>query len=697
MQTATQLANMPCTKLAGVGPKIAEKLQKCGIVSIQDLLFHLPFRYQDRTHVTPITNIRPNDFVVIEGIISSSEIAGAKKPSLLISVRDGTGQINLRFFHFMAAQKESLAVGTRIRCFGEVKPGFRSLEMFHPEYRRILSDEVVMPVDETLTPIYPSTEGLNQKTLQNLTTQALKLLEQGHFLQELLPAQILQSLNMPELKDAIVFIHRPPPNASLQQLAEGLHPAQQRLAFEELLAHRLSMRKLRAKAQAHQAPRLQKDEAFIQKFLQNLPFKLTNAQLRVNQEIHQDLTQPYPMLRLVQGDVGSGKTLVAAVAMLHAVNNGYQAALMAPTDILAEQHYHNFTKWLAAFDISIAWLAGKHKGKNREQTLSSIKEGTAKVIIGTHALFQEQVEFNSLALIVVDEQHRFGVHQRLALREKGANGNEFPHQLIMTATPIPRTLSMTAYADLDISVIDEMPPGRTPVVTVVIPDGKRHEVTLRVKQVCAENRQIYWVCPLIEESDLLQCQAAEKTFESLTQELPMIRIGLIHGRMKPKEKDSIMQQFKQHEIDLLVATTVIEVGVDVPNASLMIMENAERLGLSQLHQLRGRVGRGATESFCVLLYQAPLSHMAKERLSIMRESTDGFVIAQKDLELRGPGEVLGTKQTGLLQFRIADLQRDQHLLQQISEIAAELLNQSPDIADAIIQRWLGAVEKYGAV
>lgn len=698
---ASQLSAIPCTRLSGVGPKIAEKLQKCAINTIQDLLFHLPFRYQDRTHVTPIINLRPNDFAVIEGVIQHTEITGSRKPSLLVTLRDGSGQINLRFFHFMAAQQEQLAAGTRLRCFGEVKAGFRGgLEMFHPEYRRILAEDI-MPVDETLTPIYPTTEGLNQKTLQNLTAQALRLLEEGHFLQELLPEKILRSLNMPALAEAIAFLHRPPPDVPMQQLVQqledGKHPAQQRLAFEELLAHRLSMRKLRAKAQSHQAPRLQHDQDLVQKFLDNLPFKPTNAQVRVNQEISHDLLQNYPMLRLVQGDVGSGKTLVAAVAMLQAVSNGYQAALMAPTDLLAEQHYYNFSNWLANFGISIAWLAGKHKGKLRSKTLETLKDGTAQIIIGTHALFQDLVQFNKLGLIVVDEQHRFGVHQRLALREKGANGNEFPHQLIMTATPIPRTLSMTAYADLDFSVIDELPPGRTPVKTVVISDSKRHEVIVRIQQVCQEQRQVYWVCPLIEESEILQCQAAEKTFELLLQELPHLRIALIHGRLKPKEKELIMWQFKQHEIDLLVATTVIEVGVDVPNASLMIMENAERLGLSQLHQLRGRVGRGATESFCVLLYQSPLSHMAKQRLSIMRESTDGFLIAQKDLELRGPGEVLGTKQTGLMQFRIADLKRDQHLLEQISQVAAELFHESPEVADAIIQRWLGDDEKYGVV
>lgn len=692
----THLSQIPCTKLSGVGAKIAEKLQKCGINNVQDLLFHLPFRYQDRTHVTPIANLRPHDFAVIEGIIENSDIAYSKRPSLLVHVRDGTSQINLRFFHFTAAQKENLSAGTKIRCFGEVRTGFRGLEMAHPEYKRMFTESTI-PVDETLTPIYPATEGLNQKTLQNLTTQALQFLESGHFLTELLPDAILKSLNMPSLHEAIVFIHRPPPDVSLQQLAAGLHPAQQRLVFEELLAHRLSMRKLREKAQSHQAPQLANNDELIQAFLTHLPFKLTNAQLRVNAEIQQDLMQHYPMLRLVQGDVGSGKTLVAAAAMLQAVANGYQTALMAPTDILAEQHYHNFKKWLEPLRITVAWLAGKHKGKAREQTLQSLQAGEANIVVGTHALFQEQVQFKNLALIVVDEQHRFGVHQRLALREKGNHNNQFPHQLIMTATPIPRTLSMTAYADLDVSVIDELPPGRTPVKTVVIPDSKRHEVIERIHQVCADQRQVYWVCPLIEESEILQCQAAEKTYALLQQELPSIRSGLIHGRMKPKEKELIMQQFKDHQFDLLVATSVIEVGVDVPNASLMIIENAERLGLSQLHQLRGRVGRGATASFCVLLYQAPLSQMAKQRLSIMRENNDGFVIAQKDLELRGPGEVLGTKQTGLIQFRIADLKRDQHLLEQIAVIAAKLLRESPDIANAIIQRWLGDDEKYGAV
>lgn len=696
MPITTPLSTLPCTQLKGVGTQLADKLKKCGIYTVQDLLFHLPFRYQDRTHVTPIVNLRSNDFAVIEGVIIKNEIVSPKRPSLLITVQDGLGSLHIRFYHFTASQKENLCVGTKIRCFGEVRFAFKGLEMVHPEYKRILSHEP-LPVDETLTPIYPSTEGLSQKTLQKLNHQALTLLEQGYMLQELLPYEILHSMNMPTLMEAILFIHRPPPNVSQKQLEAGLHPAQQRLAFEELLAHRLSMRKLRAKAQSHCAAALKTHSELSQQFLSLLPFEPTRAQYRVSEEIRNDLQKDFPMLRLVQGDVGCGKTLVAALAILEAVANGYQAALMAPTDILAEQHYRSFSNWLEKLNIPIAWLAGKHKGKTREATLMQLKSAEAKIAIGTHALFQEQVEFNNLALIVVDEQHRFGVHQRLALREKGMQAAQYPHQLIMTATPIPRTLSMTAFADLDVSLIDELPPGRKPVKTVVIPDHKRHEVILRIEEMCASKHQVYWVCPLIEESELLQCQAAEKTFLLLQQELKPLRIGLIHGRMKPKEKESIMQQFKQYELDLLVATTVIEVGVDVPNANLMIIENAERLGLSQLHQLRGRVGRGARESFCVLLYQSPLSTMAKERLSTMRETSDGFIVAQKDLDLRGPGEVLGTKQTGLIQFRIADLKRDQHLLDRIATVASELLHSNPTLADAIIHRWLGDDEKYGAV
>ncbi len=690
------LAQLPTTALTGVGPKMAEKLAKCQILNVQDILFHLPMRYLDRTHVTALRDVRPDDYVVVEGIITESTIRPGRKASLLVKITDHDYPLTLRFFHFNAAQKNYLSEGARIRCFGEAKRGFQGLEMIHPEYRIMRIDQT-LPVEETLTPIYPSTEGLNQKSLRNLTDQALNLLEKEGTLAELLPESLLQSLNFPTLKSAILLIHRPPPDVNLQLLAEGGHPAQKRLAFEELLAHRLSLRQIRQTARQKQAPAFQSDGKLRTEFLQSLPFKPTQAQVRVSEEILADVKNPQPMLRLVQGDVGSGKTLVAALAMLEACANGYQAALMAPTDILAQQHYLNFKDWLAPFNLPITWLAGKHKGKNRKEKLEALKNGESRLAIGTHALFQAQVDFADLGLIVVDEQHRFGVHQRLALREKGSQNGQYPHQLIMTATPIPRTLSMTAYADLDVSIIDELPPGRTPVKTVVLPDQKREAVIERIQVQCALKKQVYWVCPLIEESEVLQCQAAEKTYELLCETLKPLRIGLIHGRMKPKEKEALMAQFKAHELDLLVATTVIEVGVDVPNASLMIIENAERLGLSQLHQLRGRVGRGSAESFCVLLYQSPLSNTARSRLNTMRESNDGFVIAEKDLELRGPGEVLGTRQTGMMQFRIADLQRDQGMLSQVQVVADEMLNIHPQHAEKIIHRWIGEYSKYSVV
>lgn len=690
------LAQLSCLSLKGVGPRLAEKLAKCGIITVQDLLFHLPNHYQDRTHISPIGNLRAGDWGVIEGKIEAVESNGYPRPMLLIRVRDGTGIISLRFFHFTQAQKQALSCGMNLRCFGEVRAGYRGLEIIHPEYRRH-SEEDIVPVEETLTPIYPATEGLQQRSLRNLTDQALHILSEKNPLPEYLPAELLRELALPNLNEAIQFVHRPPPSASTAQLEAGIHPAQQRLIFEELLAHHLSLRRLRFQTQQLAAPILTTDHGMVAHFITNLTFELTAAQQRVLAEIKHDLMQGQPMLRLVQGDVGSGKTVVAALAILQAVASGYQAALMAPTELLAEQHGNNFRQWLAPLGINMVWLTGKHKGKLRAGILESIVSGDAQVIIGTHALFQEAVNFNKLALIVIDEQHRFGVHQRLALREKGYQQGMFPHQLIMTATPIPRTLAMTAYADLDVSVIDELPPGRTPVTTVVVPNNKRTHVIERIRQATTEQRQIYWVCTLIDESELLQCEAAEMTRQQLAQALPELQVGLVHGRMKAAEKEQIMQQFKAREIHLLVATTVIEVGVDVPNASLMVIENSERLGLSQLHQLRGRVGRGAKASYCVLLYQAPLSHSAKVRLQVMRDTNDGFVIAKRDLELRGPGEFLGTKQTGLLRMRIADLRRDQKLLPQVQACADMLLNDHPASVLQLITRWVDSGDRYADV
>lgn len=701
--TYKSLDQIPVSSLKSVGPRVAEKLKKLGIVTLQDILFHLPLRYQDRTRVVPMGSLRLGDQAVIEGEVELTEVSFGRRRTLLCRISDGTGSITLRFFHFSKAQQAGLGRGARLRCYGDVRPGKTTMEMIHPEYQRIGDNE--LPREGSLTPVYPTTEGVHQLTLRNLSDQVLSYIESGNYsLTEWLPddASLETWLpSLPTLSEAIIFLHRPPPDTSMETLEQGRHPSQKRLAFEELLAHQLSLRKLRKKIQKHSAHIFlnhgKNHGKLRQQFVQQLPFKLTNAQSRVTDEIFQSLAHPYPMMRLVQGDVGSGKTVVAALAALAVIENDYQAALMAPTELLAEQHFSNLKKWLAPLGVEVEWLSGKHKGKARVKVLEKMADGTAKLVVGTHALFQDGVEFSDLALIVVDEQHRFGVHQRLALREKGGRDGRYPHQLIMTATPIPRTLAMTAYADLDISVIDELPPGRTPVKTVVIPDNRREEVIHRVRSACNAGQQAYWVCTLIEESDVLQCQAAEDTEKLLQEILPDLSIGLVHGRLKPSAKEAEMNRFKKGEINLLVATTVIEVGVDVPNASLMIIENAERLGLAQLHQLRGRVGRGRTKSNCVLMYHAPISQLAKERLAVMRKTNDGFEIAQKDLKIRGPGEILGTRQTGLLQLRIADLARDQDLLPGIRDSADLLLEKFPECVEPLIQRWVGENFQYGDV
>jgi ATP-dependent DNA helicase RecG len=689
------LAGLPVTQLKGVGARNAEKLVKLNIETVQDLLFHLPLRYQDRTRIMPIGTLRRGDQVVIEGEVDLAEIKFGRRRSLLVRVSDGTGGIILRFFYFSNAQRQALARGVRLRCFGEVRNGPNSLEMVHPEYQRVDPHEP-LAVEEALTPIYPTTEGVHQLTLRGLMQQALALLEQAPGgLRELLPERLLGRFRLQSLAQAVSYLHRPPPDADQQQLLDGTHPAQQRLTFEELLAHQISLRKLRIQHQRIRATALAVESALKRKLLASIPFELTAAQQRVVGEIEKDLAQPRPMQRLVQGDVGAGKTIVSALAALQAIAAGSQVVLMAPTELLAEQHLRSFCQWLEPLGVRIAWLTGRMKGKAREQTLAEIAGGNAQLAVGTHALFQEDVVFDDLGLVIIDEQHRFGVHQRLALREKGSRRGHAPHQLIMTATPIPRTLAMTAYADLDLSVIDQLPPGRKPVITAVISDRRRDEVVARVRAACAEGRQAYWVCTLIEESEALQCQAAEDSERLLAEALPELRVGLVHGRVKADEKERIMARFKAGELDLLVATTVIEVGVDVANASLMIIENAERLGLAQLHQLRGRVGRGTAESHCVLMYHAPLSNNARERLAILRESNDGFLIAQKDLQMRGPGEVLGTRQTGEMQLRIADLVRDRGLLDEVREVAVLMLRDHPFEADRLIERWLGRRADYG--
>jgi ATP-dependent DNA helicase RecG len=688
------LAETPVTALKGVGPKNAERLLRLGIQSVQDLLFHLPIRYQDRTRIVPIGSLRPGDQAVIQGQVELADIRFGRRRSLLVRLADGSGSIMLRFFHFSAAQKANMARGAWLRCFGEVRNGPNSYELVHPEVQRVAEDEPA-EVEQALTPIYPTTEGMHQLTWRDLSGRALDLLGRGG-LQELLPEDVRAEYRMPPLAEAVRLLHRPPPEHSQQLLSDNGHPAQRRLALEELLAHQLSLRVLRQRQRRRGAPPLRGNGQLQQALIDSLPFELTAAQARVLEQLRHDLAQPHPALRLVQGDVGSGKTVVAALAALCCIEDGCQIALMAPTELLAEQHLHNFAAWLEPLGIQPGWLSGRHKGKRRRATLDGLADGSIEVVVGTHALLQDDVAFRRLGLVIVDEQHRFGVHQRLAMREKGLQG-EVPHQLVMTATPIPRTLAMTAYADLDLSVIDELPPGRTPVSTVVVADGRRDQVVERVAGACREGRQAYWVCTLIEESEALQAQAAEDTATDLTAALEGLRVGLVHGRLKAAEKESVMAQFKAGEIDLLVATTVIEVGVDVPNASLMVIDNAERLGLSQLHQLRGRVGRGAQQSHCALMYHPPLGSVAQERLTVMRETNDGFEIARRDLEIRGPGEVLGTRQTGEMQFRIADLLRDQDLVPGVQVLADRLLVEHPEYVTPLIQRWIGERVQYADV
>ncbi|MGY3805711.1 ATP-dependent DNA helicase RecG [Aeromonas veronii] len=685
-----KLDKIPLDSLKGVGSKMLEKLERLGLATVQDLLFHLPLRYEDRTQVWPIGDLPPGLHGAVEGEIQDTQLVMGRRRMMVCRISDGTGTLTLRFFNFTVAQKNSLAAGRLIRCFGEVRPGKYGLEMAHPEYK-LLGEEQAGQTEEALTPVYPTTEGLRQLTLRNLTDQALAQLDL-YGVEELLPAGLYP--HQIELAAALKLLHRPPPSVALPLLESGQHPAQQRLVLEELLAHNLSVLKVRAQAQTQLARALKPAPALVEKLLGALPFKPTGAQSRVVAEISKDLQQSHPMMRLVQGDVGSGKTLVAALAALQAIGNGCQVGLMAPTELLAEQHAINFAKWLEPLGIGVGWLAGKQKGKAREESLAAIADGSVKMVVGTHAIFQEQVVFQRLALVIIDEQHRFGVHQRLALREKGEREGVHPHQLIMTATPIPRTLAMTAYADLDTSVIDELPPGRTPITTVAMPDSRRGDVIERVKLACTEGKQAYWVCTLIDESEVLECQAAEDTAAELQNLLPGLHIGLVHGRMRPVEKQRVMEEFKAGILQLLVATTVIEVGVDVPNASLMIIENPERLGLAQLHQLRGRVGRGAVASHCVLLYHAPLSKTAQSRLGVLRETNDGFLIAQRDLELRGPGELLGTRQTGLADLKIADLVRDQPLIPQVQKMARFLMDRHPSHVEPLIRRWLGLRDHY---
>jgi len=681
---------------------MAEKLARLNLHRLQDVLFHLPLRYEDRTKTVAIGSLYHSARVVIEGVVEHSAISFSRsgrqrRRMLMVHLADTSGAIKLRFFNFSKAQQETLCKGSRLRCYGEARRVSNHLEMIHPEFTK-LTDQSAVQDEKTLTPVYPTTEGVHQLTLKHLIDQVLALLNQADndLLTDYLSGAATTKLPFTQsmdLKAAINFIHRPPADVPLTALEEGVHPSQQRLAFEELLAHQLSLQQLREKIQSQAADVLSDGGELLQLFLKRLPFALTSAQAKVIEVVKKDIALARPMLRLVQGDVGSGKTVVAFAACLMAVNAGRQAAVMAPTEILAEQHFQNFSVWADVLGLKVAWLSGKTKVKQRREMLEIISNGEASIVVGTHALFQNDVAFHHLSMVVIDEQHRFGVHQRLALKNKGVSA----HQLIMTATPIPRTLAMTAYGDLDVSVIDELPPGRTPVKTVVLPEARRPDVIRRVHAAIAEGSQIYWVCTLVEESEVLQCQAAEETQILLQEQMPEFSIGLVHGRMKAADKEAVMQQFKNKDINLLVATTVIEVGVDVPNASLMIIENAERLGLSQLHQLRGRVGRGSAASSCVLMYSKPLSSTAKKRLAVMRETNSGFDIAEEDLKIRGPGEVLGTKQTGMMQFRIADIVRDEQLIAHVHASAENIIKDHSEIVEPLIRRWLSGSEQYGEV
>jgi ATP-dependent DNA helicase RecG len=681
------------TTLRGVGAALAARLRRLGVQRLADLLFLLPLRYEDRTRLVPIGTLSPGRRAAVEGEIQLTEIAYRGRRQLLCRIADGSGMLTLRFFHFSASQQQGLARGTRLRCFGEVRRGPLGVEMVHPEYRRLFA---AAPLEETLTPIYPLTEGVPQGRLRALIGATLRETERGG-LTDWVSADAALPAGLPDLQEALSYLHAPPRQAQLAELAAGRHPAQRRLAFEELLAHHLALRLRKRVLQTEAAAPLADEAGLARRLLAALPFALTTAQTRALADTEQDLKGAVPMVRLLQGDVGCGKTVVAAAAAARAAGSGAQAALMAPTELLAEQHWRSLNAWFTPLGEPVALVSGSQPARTRKSALEAIARGEIRVVVGTQALFQEGIEFAHLALVIVDEQHRFGVQQRLKLSEKGQKAGRLPHQLIMTATPIPRTLAMTAYADLDISVIDELPPGRTPVRTVVVPEPRRAQVVARIVAACRAGRQAYWVCPLIEESDELRAQAAEETAARLAEALPGVQVGLVHGRMPAAERDRAMLAFQGGRIQLLVATTVIEVGVDVANATLMVIENAERLGLAQLHQLRGRVGRGSAASTCVLLYRAPLSSLARERLRVIRNSADGFEIARRDLELRGPGELLGTRQTGLAQLRVADLMRDADLLPRVQQSAERLLTAHPEHVAALTARWIGAGERYGRV
>ena len=685
---------MDVTQLNGVGPALAAKLGKLGLHRAEDLLFHLPSRYQDRTRLVPLHALTPKMACLVEGQITSSSLQRGRRVSLRVSISQNGASLGLRFMHFHANQAKSFTIGRNLRCFGELRPGPQGLEMVHPEY--VLFDDEPPALADQLTPIYPTTEGLSLTRMGQLIALAWHQLEQGSLkLDELLPRQLITQYQLPSLEESLRQLHYPNLHQDLHQLQSEVTPARLRLVLEELIAHQLTFKHAKQQNQRLPAPVLAIKKNLEQALIKNLPFQLTKAQQRVWQEVATDLATPLPMVRMVQGDVGSGKTVLAALAACRAVDHGCQVAVLAPTEILAEQHFHNFSHWLEPLGIRVTWLTGKQKAQIKRQSMAAITSGEGQVIIGTHALFQEAVEYQYLGLVIIDEQHRFGVAQRHSLVKKAPSGSGL-HQLVMTATPIPRTLAMSAYGDLDHSVIDELPPGRKPINSVLINNNRRADVIERIHLACNSGQQVYWICPLIETSDVLQCEAAQDTAVLLTEQLNNINVGLVHGRLSGTEKAEVMSRFKAGEVQLLVATTVVEVGVDVPNANLMVIDNAERLGLAQLHQLRGRVGRGQAQSHCLFMYQAPLSAMGRERLDILRQSNDGFVIAEKDLQLRGPGEVLGTRQAGTVGLKIADLMRDAHLLPEVKQLA-EGYAAHPNQTSKIILRWVGDKHAFAKV
>lgn len=674
------------TILEGIGQALEEKLAKINIYTIDDLIFHLPIKYYDKTRITPIGTIRDGDSVLIVGEITNVCINKYGRPNLCININDHSGSLTLRFIYFNRSQKENFIIGKSVVCFGQVNKTRSGYSIIHPEYRLCNNENIIL--DETLTPIYQLTKGLSNKVISKIITKAMLYVEKNIILPEVLSNNIISKWRFPALLESLKYIHNPPPNVNIEKITSGLDPAVKRLKFEELLAYKTFMLQNRNRIKDNNSVVLSINGKALDMFYKNLPFKLTNSQNAVIADINNDIARNQPMMRLIQGDVGCGKTVVAAHAIVCAVQSGYQVVFMAPTELLAEQHYKNLQIWLEELGISVCFLCGSKKARLKKEVLSFIKKGDVSVIIGTHAVFQDKVEFNSLGLIIIDEQHRFGVQQRLSLLEKGIKNNIVPHQLMMTATPIPRTIAMVLYSDLDISIIDELPPGRKPIKTIAICNTRRQELLKKIIPLLENNGQIYWVCPLIEESDVIESEAAETTFEQVKSLLPNFNIGIIHGRKKSVEKEEIMSDFKNNKIHVLVATTVIEVGVDVPNASIMIIENAERMGLSQLHQLRGRIGRGNKSSYCILMYKSPLKEVATKRLNIMRESQDGFAIANQDLKIRGSGEILGTKQTGWSSFRIADLLQDQDLLVDVNKESYILNKNKLDNCKIIIDRWL---------